>query len=74
VHRFGDSVALFVGTGETVYLTARDARRFTRAINEVIRSFDKGQSFVESTCRTYSASVPDGREVARKARLELRKA
>lgn len=40
VHRFRDAVALHVGTGETVYLTPREARQLTRAMNRVARSCD----------------------------------
>ena len=47
VHRFGDAVALYLGTGETVYLTPREARQFTRAINRVAKSCD-AESFSES--------------------------
>lgn len=48
VHRFRDAVALHLGTGETVYLTPREARQVTRAINRVAKSCDS-ESFAESS-------------------------
>lgn len=51
VHRFGDAVAVYLGTGETVYLTPQEARKFTRAINRAARSCER-ESFVDSTCGT----------------------
>lgn len=37
-HRFQDRVAVYIGTGETVYLTPRDARQLSRAINRIAKS------------------------------------
>lgn len=48
VHRFRDAVALYIGTGETVYLTPREARQLTRAINRVAKSCE-GETFAESS-------------------------
>ena len=47
VHRFGDMVAVYIGTGETVYLSPKEARQLTRAINGVARSCDQ-EPFAES--------------------------
>jgi hypothetical protein len=41
VHRFGDMVAVYIGTGETVYLLPKEARQLTRAINRVARSCER---------------------------------
>lgn len=38
VHRFGDKVAVYVGNGETAYLTAKQARALARALNGCARS------------------------------------
>lgn len=53
VHRFRDRVAIYTGTGATVYLTPKDARRLARAINTCARSCDR-EAFTESTCGTHS--------------------
>lgn len=47
VHRFRDHVATYVGTGETVYLTPKQARAFARALNAACRDVDT-TPFVES--------------------------
>lgn len=51
VHRFRDLVACAVGKGETVYLSAADARKLARAINRAARSIRR-ESFADSTCGT----------------------
>lgn len=53
VHRFRDAVGLYVGTGETVYISAKDARKIAKALQTVARSCDR-ETFVESTCGTHS--------------------
>jgi len=53
VHRFGDMVAVYIGTGETVYLLPKEARHLTRAINRVARSCDQ-ETFTESKGLTAS--------------------
>ena len=60
VHRFRDSVAVHLGTGETVYLTPREARQFTRAINKVARSCDS-ESFAESAGNTHAFEFGEAR-------------
>lgn len=47
VHRFRDMVAVYIGTGETVYLSPKEARQMTRAINRVAKSCDQ-EPFSES--------------------------
>lgn len=61
VHRFRDSVAVWIGTGETVYMTPRDARRFARAINKAAKSCES-ESFADSTCGTAAFDFEDGRK------------
>ena len=51
VHRFHDYVALYIGTGETVYFKPADARKLSRAINKAAKSCET-ESFAESTCGT----------------------
>ena len=46
-HRFHDSIAIYIGTGETVYLTAKDARKLARAINKTVRSIER-ESYLDS--------------------------
>lgn len=60
VHRFRDSVALYVGKGETVYLRPGDARKLARAINRAAKSCAT-ESFAESTCGTAQFDFVDGR-------------
>lgn len=51
VHRFRDYIAVYIGTGETVYLDPKQARAFSRAINKVCKSCET-ESFSQSTCGT----------------------
>jgi hypothetical protein len=46
-------VAVYIGTGETVYLLPKEARHLTRAINRVARSCDQ-ETFTESKGLTAS--------------------
>lgn len=55
VHRFRDKVAVYVGKGETVYLSPKNARKLARALNVAARSVDR-ESFAESTCGTVNVS------------------
>lgn len=56
VHRFHDAAAISLpGKGETVYLSAKEARKLARALYVVARSIES-VSFVNSTgC---DASIP----------------
>ena len=54
-HRFHGAVALYVGRGETVYLSPQNARCLARAINKVAKSCET-ESFQESTCGTFEAT------------------
>ena len=53
VHRFHDSVAIWIGTGETVYLTTKDARKLSRAINKTCRSIER-ERYLDSSDLTFS--------------------
>ena len=48
IHRFRDYVSITLGRGETVYLTAREARQLSRAINKAVKSCET-ESFLDST-------------------------
>lgn len=61
VHRFRDSVCLYVGTGETVYVSAADARKIARALNKAAKSCTS-EPFAQSSGLTFSFSFQDGRE------------
>lgn len=51
VHRFRDAVAAYVGNGETVYMTPKEARSMARALISVARSVER-ESFVDSSGNT----------------------
>lgn len=51
VHRFGDCVAAYLGTGETVYLTPQAARQLARALNGAARDV-AAVKFTESQFKT----------------------
>jgi hypothetical protein len=61
IHRFRDAVAVYIGTGETVYLRPADARKLSRAINRAAKSCES-ESFSQSTCGTASFSFEGPRE------------
>jgi hypothetical protein len=61
VHRFGDFVAIHIGTGETVYLHPRQARQLSRALNRAARSCEN-EAFTASTCGTASFDFSPKRE------------
>lgn len=58
VHRFGDTVAAYIGTGATVYMTARQARIMARALNRAARSVER-ESFVNSSGNTCALAFDD---------------
>jgi hypothetical protein len=55
IHRFRDKVALYLGTGETVYLETATARKVARALNKCAKSIET-EKFIESTFRTIEIS------------------
>ena len=60
IHRFRDAVAIYIGTGETVYLSPKDARKLARSINRAAKSCET-ETFSQSTCGTAQFSFDDGR-------------
>lgn len=64
VHRFNDAVAVSLGSGDTVYLTPKDALNIAKAIERagadiVRREFTKGMF------RTYRRECPDAKYMQR---------
>jgi len=57
IHRFRETVALDVGKGETVYFSAKDARKIARALNAAARSCDR-EPFSESSGLTVHVPEP----------------
>lgn len=60
VHRFGERVAMYIGDGQTVYLTPATARKLTRAINKTAKEISDGVRFVDSKCGTFSHTQESG--------------
>ena len=61
VHRFRDKVAAYLGGGETVYMTPKEARQLARALNKAAKSCET-ESFVDSTCGTFGMQFTGERE------------
>lgn len=61
VHRFRDRVAAYLGNGETVYMTPKEARQLARALNRVAKSCET-ESFGESTCGTIHITINNKEE------------
>lgn len=72
-HRFRDSVALYVGTGETVYMQPREARKLAAALLATAESVDR-EPFAKShnlTCEhvfTNDAGIRPERDADGRAR------
>ena len=57
-HRFRNKVAVSIGTGETVYMTAAEATRFASALFET--TYDvTAYSFQNSKIKTFSLEIGD---------------
>ena len=52
VHRFHDTVAAYLGTGETVYMSPAQAMAFGMALIQVAEECDS-KKFVDSTIGTF---------------------
>ncbi len=61
VYRFRGAVACYIGRGETVYLTPRDARAFAWAISATAKDIDD-RSFTMSMIGTFERDCEDGRD------------
>lgn len=56
VHRFYDRVAVYVGRGETVYLTPVEARKMAKALNAHAKSVET-EEFRSASVRTFEMHV-----------------
>lgn len=63
VYRFGDAVAVWIGTGATVYFSPDDWRKISRAGNKAARSVER-ETFADSPSLTFELEAKDGRRVA----------
>jgi hypothetical protein len=58
IHRFRDSVAAYIGTGATVYMTPGEARAMARALNRAARSVER-EPFARSAGVTTQLTFAD---------------
>lgn len=58
VHRFHNNVAIYVGSGETVYLSPAQAHRIARALNAGARDIELVK-FTDSTLSTVHLTIGD---------------
>jgi hypothetical protein len=59
VHRFGEYVAVWVGTGGTTYFTEREARMLAREIAKCARSIRDQPDFAKSSYKTFGLNTGD---------------
>lgn len=52
IHRYGNRVAVFIGKGETQYLTSAEAAKLAKALNRAVKSC-RTETFQKSTCGTF---------------------
>jgi hypothetical protein len=52
VHRFHDKVAIYIGTGETVYLEPKLARKIAKALNSCAKDIG-ARKFTDSSFGTH---------------------
>ena len=53
IHRFGEKVAIYIGTGETVYLSIDEAKQISQAMDDCIHDVSCF-SFQDSKFKTFS--------------------
>lgn len=61
VHRYGDSVAVYIGTGPGVYMHPKDARRLARALVNAAKSVKNEPNYSTSTFSTVGFDFRDNR-------------
>lgn len=61
IHRFGDKVAVYLGSGETVYLTVKEAVAISNAIINCAGDIGDNQSFADSQCGTFNLEIDGSR-------------
>ena len=57
VHRFRDKVAAYLGSGETVYLTPKEAAAFARALNAAAREIRAGVPLSQSSVGNHRIEI-----------------
>lgn len=62
VHRFRNAIGIYVGTGETVYLTAQVADDIADALRACAESIRTEPSFAHSSFTTRAFVLEDGRK------------
>jgi hypothetical protein len=67
IHRFGDSVAGWLGTGETVYMTPADARKIGKALIAAAKDVEACK-FTESPFKTVSLQLEPNARSRKEAR------
>ena len=58
VHRLHEKVAFYTVTGETVYMTVKEARAFAGAIFKAARSIER-ETYAQSTGLTFNMEFQD---------------
>lgn len=54
VYRYRDSIAVYVGNGQTVYFSALEAAKLGAAITKAAREIKRGVPFADSNVGTFS--------------------
>ena len=52
IHRYGDKVAIYIGTGQTVYLTPKEAKAIAKVLNAGARNIREEPKFSQSNFKT----------------------
>ena len=58
IHRFGDTVAMYLGEGETVYLTPKQAKEIAKALNACAKDC-KDKTYLSGTFSTKEFTLED---------------
>jgi hypothetical protein len=56
IHRYGEKVAIYLGSGNTSYLLPRDAKRIAKHLIECAKDIEK-KEFKESTIGTIEITI-----------------
>lgn len=60
LHRFGDTCAISIGTGETVYMTVKETRTLSGALNKIARSIER-ENYLDSNGNTVEIELKGAR-------------
>lgn len=61
IHRFRDKVALYVGNGDTVYLSRNDAERIAKALDDCATDVGNISDFSRSEFQTLEIEIGDSK-------------